>query len=158
MMMDAYQPEGITMLTVDSIFMMPHLGVLSEHHYQAAKQVFERDCIVKCGHCVAPVGVAKEGEPCVTVKGGSVNVSVPYGSIKVIPLGIDEFLEATIEPARNFDVGGGKGKAVTHKLEGGTVGLIIDARGRPFDVAMNMPNRVAKLRSWLEAMGLPLPK
>jgi uncharacterized protein (TIGR01319 family) len=28
MMMDAYQPEGITMLTVDSIFMMPHLGVL----------------------------------------------------------------------------------------------------------------------------------
>ncbi|HCM73254.1 MAG TPA: methylaspartate mutase, partial [Armatimonadetes bacterium] len=27
MMMDAYEPEGITMLTVDSIFMMPHLGV-----------------------------------------------------------------------------------------------------------------------------------
>src|SRR5690606_41089022 len=39
MMMDAYQPEGITMLTVDSIFMMPHLGVLSEHFFEAAKQV-----------------------------------------------------------------------------------------------------------------------
>ncbi|MCC6351974.1 MAG: glutamate mutase L, partial [Fimbriimonadaceae bacterium] len=46
MMMDAYQPEGVTMLTVDSIFMMPHLGVLSEHFYDAARQVFEFDCLV----------------------------------------------------------------------------------------------------------------
>ena len=29
MMLDAYQPEGVTMLAVDSIFMMPQLGVLS---------------------------------------------------------------------------------------------------------------------------------
>ncbi len=157
MMMDAYQPEGITMLTVDSIFMMPHLGVLSEHHYEAARQVFEYDCIVKCGHCIAPVGVAKEGEPCVTVRGGSVNESVPFGTIKVIPLGLDEFLDLTIEPAKSFDVGAGKGKPLSQKLEGGTVGLIIDARGRPFGVEFGTANRVAKLREWLSAMGLPLP-
>ncbi len=48
MMMDAYQPEGVTDLTVDSIFMMPHLGVLSEHFYEAARQVFEKGCIVRC--------------------------------------------------------------------------------------------------------------
>ena len=29
MLIDAFQPEGITRLAVDSIFMMPHLGVLS---------------------------------------------------------------------------------------------------------------------------------
>ena len=85
MMMDAYQPEGITMLTVDSIFMMPHLGVLSEHCYEAAKQVFEFDCIVKCGHCISPVGVGKPGETCVTVTGEGVNLEVKYGSIAVIP-------------------------------------------------------------------------
>jgi len=158
MMMDAYLPEGITMLTVDSIFMMPHLGVLSEHHYEAAKQVFEFDCIVKCGHCIAPVGVAKEGEPCVTVRGGSVNESVPFGNIKVIPLGRGEFLDLTIEPAKNFDVGAGKGKSVSQKLEGGTVGIIIDARGRPFGIEFGAANRVAKLREYLTAMGLPLPK
>jgi uncharacterized protein (TIGR01319 family) len=156
MMMDAYQPEGITMLTVDSIFMMPHLGVLSEHFYEAARQVFEYDCIVKCGHCISPVGVGKEGEPCVTVKGGSVNETVPYGAIKVIPLGRGEFLDLTIEPGRNFDVGAGKGKPVTKKLEGGTVGIIIDARGRPFSLP-DASTRVAKLKEWLEAMGLPKP-
>jgi uncharacterized protein (TIGR01319 family) len=148
----------LKMLTVDSIFMMPHLGVLSEHHYQAAKQVFEHDCIVKCGHCIAPVGTAKEGEPCVTIRGGSINESVAYGKIKVIPLGRDQFLDATIEPSRNFDVGAGKGKALNMKVEGGTVGLIIDARGRPFNIELSTINRVAKLREWLEAMGLPLPK
>jgi uncharacterized protein (TIGR01319 family) len=157
MMMDAYEPEGITMLTVDSIFMMPHLGVLSEHHYEAAKQVFENDCIVKCGHCISPVGTVKEGEACVSIKGPNVNVDVPYGAIKVIPCGRDEFMDLTIEPAKNFDVGAGKGKPITQKLEGGTVGIIIDARGRPFNIELASSNRVAKLREWLQAMGLRAP-
>lgn len=157
MMMDAYQPEGVTMLTVDSIFMMPHLGVLSAHFYEAARQVFERDCIVKCGHCIAPVGVGKDGEPCVTVTGDGINESVPFGTIKVIPCGVGEFKQLNIEPAKSFDVGAGKGKPRSEKLEGGTVGIIIDTRGRPFNLELASANRVQKLRSYLEAFGLPLP-
>lgn len=157
MMMDAYQPEGITMLTVDSIFMMPHLGVLSEHFYEAAKQVFEFDCIVKCGHCISPVGVGKPGETVVTVTGAGLNESVPFGTIRVIPCALGEFKEVTVEPAKGFDVGAGKGKAVSAKLEGGTVGIMIDARGRPFDLELDSPDRIKKLREWLQAMNLPLP-
>lgn len=173
MMMDSYQPEGITMLTVDSIFMMPHLGVLSEHLYDAAREVFERDCIVRCGTCVAPVGQGKEGEPCVTVAftgGSQAPVSVPFGDVKVVPLP-EEVQELVVTPAKGFDVGAGKGNPVTVRrfdaskgkrnqttnLIGGTVGLMIDARGRPFNIELNTPNRVQKLRQWLEAMGLPLP-
>lgn len=171
MMMDAYQPEGITMLTVDSIFMMPHLGVLSEHLYEAAREVFERDCIVKIGTCIAPVGIAKDGEPCVTVKGNGLDVSVPFGQIKVVPIDIEKTTELTVEPAKGFDVGEGKGKPVTVKrfdtskgnrnqttnLIDGQVGLIIDTRGRPFNLELNTPGRVEKLRSYLSAFGLPLP-
>jgi uncharacterized protein (TIGR01319 family) len=157
MMMDAYQPEGVTMLTVDSIFMMPHLGVLSEHLYAAAKEVFERDCIVKCGHCISPVGVAKEGEPCVTVTGDGINASVAFGDIKIIPAGSGEFKKIEIVPAKGFDVGEGKGKSVRATVEGGTVGIIIDARGRPFSIDLNSVGRIQKLRTWLEAFGLPLP-
>jgi hypothetical protein len=157
MMMDAYQPEGITMITVDSIFMTPHLGVLSVHHYEAAKQVFEYDCIVKCGHCIVPAGQGKPGEIAVTIKGDGLNEAVKYGDIKVIPLGRNEFKEVTIEPGRGFDVGGGKNKQITRKLEGGTVGLTIDARGRPFVLPEDDATRIKKLREWLQAMGLPLP-
>lgn len=158
MMMDAYQPEGITMLTVDSIFMMPHLGVLSEHFFEAAKQVFDYDCIVKCGHCISPVGTGKEGEPMVTVTGDGINESVQVGQIKVIPLGRHEFKNVTVTPTKNFDVGAGKGNKVEARLEGGTVGIVIDGRGRPLILPTENATRIAKLREWLEAMGLPLPK
>jgi uncharacterized protein (TIGR01319 family) len=59
MMIDAFLPEGITELAVDSIFMTPQLGVLSTVHETAATQVFERDCLVFLGPCVAPIGSAK---------------------------------------------------------------------------------------------------
>lgn len=158
MMMDAYEPEGVTMLTVDSIFMMPHLGVLSEHFYEAAKQVFEYDCIVKCGHCIAPVGTAKPGETAVTIKGDGVDVAVKVGDIHVIPAGRGEFKKLTVEPARNLDIGAGKGKAISREFEGGTVGIIVDARGRPLTLPANDEERVGALRKWLQAMGLPLPE
>lgn len=158
MMMDAYQPEGVTMLTVDSIFMMPHLGVLSEHFYAAAKEVFERDCIVKCGHCIAPIGTGKEGDACITVSGEGIQATVKYGEIKVLPLGDGEFKSVTITPEKGFDVGGGKGKAISTRVEGGTVGLIIDARGRPFQLDLTTDRRIDKLRSWLAAFDLPIPK
>ncbi len=172
MMMDAYQPEGITMLTVDSIFMMPHLGVLSEHLYDAAREVFERDCIVKCGTCIAPVGVGKEGEPCVRVHGGGIDVTVAYGDMVVVPYEETQAEQLTVEPTKNFDVGAGKGKAEVIKrfetsrgnrdhatnLIGGTVGLIIDCRGRPNNFTLNTPGRIERLRKSLTALNLPLPK
>ena len=36
LLIDAFQPEGFTTLAKDSIFMMPHLGVLAQVHPQAA--------------------------------------------------------------------------------------------------------------------------
>lgn len=171
MMLDAYQPEGITMLTVDSIFMMPHLGVLSEHLYDAAREVFERDCIVKIGTSIAPVGTGKPGEPCVRIQGSGIDVSVPFGEVRVIPYTLAQGDSLTVTPEKSFDVGAGKGKpavvtrfdtnrgsrnSLTNLIEG-TVGLIVDTRGRPFSIDLNTPGRIEKLRSYLGALGLPMP-
>jgi len=164
MMMDAYQPEGVTLLTVDSIFMMPQLGILSTVLPEAATQVFERDCLVYLGTCVAPVGTAKPGDPCITVQIGTETVSVPFGSIRVIPLGyVDDKesnepvrIEVTLQPARGFDVGTGKGRQRTAVVTGGKVGLIIDARGRPLTIPTDNAARIARMREWLDAMGLPV--
>ncbi len=60
MMIDAFSPEGITRLAVDSIFMMPQLGVLTEVQPKAATEVFEKDCLIHLGTCIAPVGEAKK--------------------------------------------------------------------------------------------------
>jgi uncharacterized protein (TIGR01319 family) len=155
MMLDAYEPVGVTMMTVDSIFMMPHLGVLSEHHYEAAREVFEFDCIVKSGHCIAPTGTAKEGEVGVTIT-GDVNETVPFGSLLVIPAGREETKNLTITPGKTLDLGEGKGKPISGTYEGGTVGIIIDCRGRPLALPDQAAARVAKLQEWLQAMGLRL--
>ncbi|MEM2703486.1 MAG: glutamate mutase L [Candidatus Bathyarchaeia archaeon] len=65
-LIDAFQPEGVTRLIQDSVFMMPHLGVLSTVHEKAAIEIFEEDCLVKLGTCIAPkveeTARLKEGE------------------------------------------------------------------------------------------------
>ena len=156
MMLDAYSPEGVTMLAVDSIFMMPQLGVLSTILPEAATQVFERDCLIKLGHAIAPIGVGKDGEPCVTVAFKSSGTEVvPFGQIRVLQMGDGQSDEATITPARGFDVGAGKGKSRTIQVEGGVVGLVIDTRGRPIVLPTDPTARVAKLQEWLRAFGLP---
>lgn len=157
MMLDAFQPEGITRITVDSIFMAPQLGVLSTMHPAAANDVFQRDCLVRLGTSISPVGTAKEGEPCVTVTatlpdGEVVEKSVPYGSIDTIPLA-EGFAEVDIHPAHGFDVGAGRGHELKARLEGGVGGLIIDARGRkPFFLPSDTENRIRKLVEWYKAL------
>ena len=157
MMLDAFQPEGITRITVDSIFMAPQLGVLSTMHPAAANDVFQRDCLVRLGTSISPVGTAKEGEPCVTVTatlpdGEVVEKSVPYGSIDTIPLA-EGFAEVDIHPAHGFDVGAGRGHELKARLEGGVGGLIIDARGRkPFFLPADTENRIRKLVEWYKAL------
>jgi len=154
MMLDAYQPEGVTMLAVDSIFMMPQLGVLSSVHPEAAAQVFERDCLIKLGSVIAPVGKMKPGEIACSVTIDGVSHNVPFGSLELVPLGPGETRQAAIKPGGKMDIGAGRGRELSAKIEGGAVGVIIDCRGRPLMLPENGPARIEKLREWHAALGL----
>jgi uncharacterized protein (TIGR01319 family) len=157
MMLDAYQPEGITMLAVDSIFMMPQLGILSTIHPEAATQVFDRDCLIKLGTVIAPVGTARDGDEAATVVLNGETIPLRYGSLAVRPLGVGEKASVEVRPARGFDAGAGRGRPLTTTVEGGVVGLILDARGRPLALPSTDDARIARLREWLAALGLPMP-
>ncbi len=156
MLIDGFLPEGVTRLAVDSIFMMPQLGVLAEVHEKAATEVFEKDCLIHLGTLVAPVGTGPEGKPCVRIEvrlpdGTAVDEEIPFGNMRVYPLGVGETAELKATPARGFDVGAGPGKVVERKVAGGVVGLMIDARGRPFTLPTDEKARVAKLEKWAAA-------
>jgi uncharacterized protein (TIGR01319 family) len=159
MMLDAFLPEHVTELAVDSIFMMPQLGVLSTVHPTAARQVFEKDCLIRLGTSVAPVGPGKEGQPALRVSlelpgGKREEFAMAHGSLKLVPLADGEFANATLRPEKGLDVGDGKGKERTLKLRGGVVGLIFDCRGRrPFGLPEERGRRIAKLNEWNEALG-----
>jgi uncharacterized protein (TIGR01319 family) len=159
MMIDAFAVEGVTELAVDSIFMMPHLGVLSTIHQAAATEVFEKDCLVRLGTCVAPVG-GKGTHPVLEVElrlpdGGTKRMSFKIGDLVHVPLGEGEVADATLTPSRHVDVGGGPGVRVSRKLRGGVVGLVFDARGRrPLPVPQDRTQRVLATRKWGDALDL----
>ena len=151
MMIDAFQPEGVTHLAVDSIFMMPQLGVLAQVNEAAATQVFERDCLIHLGTCIAPVGVASPGDVGVTIT-GELTETVPFGELRLYPLGVGEKARVTIQPERRLDMGAGRGQPVEAEVEGGVVGLVVDTRGRPLETSNASTERVALLKKWFEAL------
>lgn len=135
MMIDGFGVEGITQLAVDSIFMMPHLGVFASVHPEAAYEVFENDCLVQLGCAVVPVFPSKlkriERLAEIFLDGillGSINCnevtrfltpSSGEGSLKVVPL------------HRSIDIGAGAGQILERRVVFGECGVIVDGRNRP---------------------------
>lgn len=164
MLIDGFLPEGVTRLAVDSIFMMPQLGVLSEVHPQAALEVFKKDCLIHLGTCVAPVGEGKEGKDMLAYRielpaGQIAEGKLRYGEMKLIPLGFDEKdlplkAKAELDPERGFDLGKGRGSKWELELSGGVVGIVLDGRGRPFQLPTEASERVRKLKEWMAELNI----
>jgi len=158
MMIDAFLPEGITRLAVDSIFMMPQLGVLAEISEQAATEVFEKDCLIYIGTCVAPVGKIKENKVSLSAKielpdGNIFEEDIIYGEIRLIPLGVGEKAKATLKPGKGLDIGAGKNQEIITELHGGVVGIVLDTRGRrPFSLPIEANERVPLLKKWMRVL------
>lgn len=159
MMIDAYAPLGVTQLAVDSIFMMPHLGVLSTVHEQAATEVFIKDCLVPLGACVAPQGAGKPGAPCFTYRllfrdERVLEGALTVGDLLLVPLEAGQEAHLEVTPAKGFDFGAGNGKKITTRVGGGVVGVLLDARGRPITIAQDETTRVRQLQQWARATEL----
>jgi len=159
MMTDAYEPLGFTMLSVDSIFMMPHLGVLSTINEKAATDVFVRDCMIYLGTCVAPIGGGKNGEICADYEiafpmGRTVKERLLFGDVRLYPLEVGAKASITIHPAKSVDIGAGPGASMTREVQGGVVGLLLDGRGRPLELPTEPSARVAGLTKWFDAVDL----
>ena len=159
MMVDAYEPLGVTTLSVDSIFMMPHLGVLSTVNEQAATDVFVRDCMVYLGTCIAPIGQGKDGERCADYElawpdGRMEKGQLAFGELKLFALTREQQATVTMQPAKQVDLGSGPGQSFTKTVQGGVVGLMLDGRGRPLQLPGEQTARVATLNRWYQAVGL----
>ena len=159
MLIDAFLPEGITQLTVDSIFMMPQLGVLATVQEEAALSVFERDCLIYLGTCVSPTGVVKKDEQVLDFtltmpNGEKISRTLNGGELNVIPLAIGEVAKIHVKPKWGFDMGNGDGKEFEGEVHGGVVGVIFDTRGRPFSLPKDNAERVNIVKSWYKAMNL----
>jgi hypothetical protein len=159
MLLDAVQPVGVTGMVLDRLRLMAPLAATAMVNPLAAAQVMERDALLHLGTVVAPVGTAREGDIALAFKieyddGRLLEVEVPYGSLEMIPLPAGETAKLELRPTRRFDVGlGTKGQAGTTRVEGGIIGIMIDARGRPLPIAQDPDEQREKMQRWLWDMG-----
>jgi hypothetical protein len=152
MLVDSFLPEGITEIAVDSIFMMPQLGVLSSIHEQAAIEVFNKDCLIKLGTCISALGNdSEEGETILKYKlqidtdiiegnlkyGELILLKYPYKRIKINIITQNNFLLNNENEFEGY-------------VNGGEVGILLDGRGRPFDLSMDTNNRKDLIKKWSE--------
>jgi uncharacterized protein (TIGR01319 family) len=161
MMLEGFGLSGITEITVDSIFMMPHLGVFAKVHPEAAREIFEQDCLVSIAHSVVPVWpegsrdgkklctVLVNGETIATLSGGEL-IHIPYAprqtvSLEVVPL------------QRDISLGGKRGERVVRQIVTGLHGFILDGRNRPIILPHDLAAAHLEQRRVYEALGLPLP-
>lgn len=155
LLINAFLPEGVTRLAVDSIFMMPHLGVLSEISTKAATEVFRKDCMVYLGSCVAQVGKSKVGKPALHARlelpdGKTWVEDIPFGEVRLIPCGVGEVAKATLRTHGGLVLDEHKSKELTIDLHGGIVGIVLDTRGRqPFVIPTDRAERIATLKKWM---------
>jgi hypothetical protein len=156
---DAFQPEGITRVFQDSVFMMPHLGVLSTVYPEAAWSIFDKDCLVRLGTVIAPSGTGNNEELVMTVEleigeEQIIEEEMKFGDIKQIPISERDEVKVRINPSKRFDVGEGPGKKVEGKVNGGVVGVILDARGRPIQLPEDEDARMSTLLNWFQTLDL----
>jgi hypothetical protein len=161
MLLDALQPRGVTSLVLDKTMLISQLGAVAAVAPITAVQVNENDAVThRLGTCVIPYGELQPGQLAVRVgveysNGRQQTVDVMAGSVEVIPLRLNEQALLTLFPAPTVDVGLGAGERAraAEEIDGGLVGLIIDARGRPLVLPTDQAERQARLLQWSQALG-----
>ncbi|OGL48135.1 MAG: methylaspartate mutase [Candidatus Schekmanbacteria bacterium RBG_13_48_7] len=157
MLIDAFLPEGLTRLAVDSIFMMPQLGVLSTLFPKAATEVFEKDCLIHLGTSIVPSGIGKPGKEICAFElrfpgDREEKVSLQFGEMKMFELPLGQTVKFHAKPARHIDVGAGTGKPLEGEATGGVVGLVLDGRGRPLNLPSDSKERRVSLANWMKSL------
>lgn len=160
-LLDALQPKGVTSLVLDRTMLISQLGAMATVAPIAAVQVNENDAVThRLGTCVIPFGELPQGGIALRVdidytSGRHVSVDVMSGTIEVIPLQTGEQAYLSLFPAPTVDVGLGPGERAkaAEEIDGGLIGLIIDARGRPLAFPTNEKERQARLLQWMQSIG-----
>lgn len=158
-LLDALQPVGVAVLAVDSTFLGPALGAVAAVEPLAAAQVLEQDAFLKLGTVVALAGHGREGDLALRMRiryenGDTLGVEVRAGTLEVVPLALGERAELELRPARGFSLGPAhRGRTTRLHADGGVLGVVVDARGRPLGLPAEPEARQRKVQEWYWALG-----
>jgi hypothetical protein len=159
MILDGLQPMGVTKIHIDCHHLLPLLGLMGEIDPVLSVHVMRSDAFSLLGTVISPVSETSPGKPMMSVQvtpdiGKNYSIDVFQGTLKrlVIPAGNSAVIE--VETDSKTDVGfGGFGRGGYFRVPSGLLGVVIDARGRPFYLPEDDDERVAKHQQWLGVLG-----
>lgn len=156
--LDALQPVGIVELLQDPFGLIPAMGAIAPYAPDAVVQLLDNDNLVKLGTAIIPTGNLRKDRTAMNViiieNGERLRYSVDGGHVFVYPIPIGQTVEVRIRCAGGISINGKQ--RLRMKIEGGAMGLMIDARPRPLPLG-DVAYRAVMMPKWVqEATGDPL--
>lgn len=158
MLLDGLQPTGVTTLALDQNGLLPSLGVISDINPVLTVQIIESSTFLNLGTIIAPTGNARPGTPILRVRvtkrdGETAAREVRFGTLNILPIGLGEKVTLHLRPLHGFDVGmGGPGRPGKVSAVGGSLGIIIDARGRPIRFFQDEERNQERMKKWIDVL------
>jgi hypothetical protein len=154
---DGLQPTGVFKVVLDSYDTLPAMGLLATHNPQLVVQVLDSGVLTDIGWVVVASGQADLGSAVLRlsleIEGvAPIRREIKFGKLELIPLAAGKVADLILQPASGFDVGAGRGKRITRRINGSKLGLLIDARGRPISIKGDEVTRRSHQQQWLKTI------
>jgi hypothetical protein len=152
--LDALLPTGVTRLVLDPYGMAAALGTIAPLNPPAVVQSMDIGAFRDLGTVISLSGQVRPG-------GGALRgairregdeperFEVAHGSLAVLPLNYGQRATLTLDSPGAVD---GLGRDGTLDVVGGELGIVVDARGRPWRFARTPEARREQMRGWQQAM------
>lgn len=158
MLLDGVRPLGVTQLAIDAAATLGALGSLPDEQVREGVSLLGEDLLVPLGTAVVCRGgeagklamrvtMHRAGWPTV----GPVDVRA--GQLQVIPLPRGQVADLTIEPVGSVSLGQPRRTPRIHaRASGGSVGVVLDARGVPITLPRRGDDRRQVLAGWRDTL------
>jgi hypothetical protein len=158
LLLDGVRPVGVTQLAVDVASVLGPLGSLADDEIREGLSLLGEDLLVplgtsivcrggEAGRVAMRVSIHRPGWP------SPAPIELRTGQLHVVPLGRGQEAEVTIEPAPGVSMGAARrSPRITASVTGGSVGLILDARGIPVALPRRGDDRRAVIAGWRDVL------
>ena len=154
MLLNGFQPAGVTTLALDQNNLGAVLGAAAEVAPLLMIQSLDATNFTNLCTVVSPVGNAPVGTTILRMhirysEGSETTVDIKNGALELISIPLGQTVNVKLQPLQRFDVGmGGPGISGNIKITGGAMGLVVDARGRPIRLSDDPLRRLEAVQKW----------
>jgi hypothetical protein len=157
LLLDCCQVAGIGSLRWDALSLMAPAGALAEMNPGMASEVAVADASRPLAVYIAPFGLSQSGSAATQVRAqyeddAAVRMEVPFGAVESLPVPRGSKATISVDPVGRLDVGAGAGRGVQFVVDGAPLGVVVDARGRPFVPSPDPTGRAKAAADSLEAL------